>query len=155
MDCTPRSGLAYSAIVSYELSPHATRSPAIWSVVAGLHRPLSVRLMLALAKAWHLNPTAASVCGLTGGVVVHPGMAAMLRRPVTSLLLLQLNFIPISLSATSHACHSTSSDRGRPSTSALPEVNCNHWAPLAQSGYSKISPQWGTPKILILGKGAL
>jgi hypothetical protein len=99
MDCTPRSGLAYSAIVSYELSPHATRSPTIWSVVAGLHRPLSVLLMLALAKAWHLNPTAASVCGLTGGVVVHPGMAAMLRRPVTSLLLLQLNFIPISLSA--------------------------------------------------------
>jgi hypothetical protein len=62
MDCTPRSGLAYSAIVSYELSPHATRSPTIWSVVAGLHRPLSVRLMLALAKAWHLNPSVGNGC---------------------------------------------------------------------------------------------
>jgi hypothetical protein len=61
-DFTPRSVLAYSANVSYELSPHATKSPAIWSVVAGLHRPLSVRLMLALAKAWHLNPTVGNGC---------------------------------------------------------------------------------------------
>ena len=61
---TARLDLAWRIQPSSHMNypPHATRSPTIWSVVAGLHRPLSVRLMLALAKASHLNPSVGNGC---------------------------------------------------------------------------------------------